>query len=180
MRPHQLELHLETDPALALRQFHEQIGQGDVDGSSRLDHSGIRCERRAGDIRRANVSRYASQFQLRSLAWLKETERIVNPLGRNAFRLAQRKRVEIRLSDRRAHVSHHIEIYGQVGGDDAGAQLKNPQFEQLLVRGGILTMLDDAGHGAVIYEWSRNRRTARRCGVRNHVDVGLSSFRPYP
>ncbi len=30
MRPHQLELHFETDTALALRQFHEQIGQGDV------------------------------------------------------------------------------------------------------------------------------------------------------
>jgi hypothetical protein len=28
--------------------------------------------------------------------------------------------------------------------------LKNPQFEQLLVRGGILTMLDDAGHGAAL------------------------------
>jgi hypothetical protein len=28
--PTQLELHFETDPALALRQFHEQIGQGDV------------------------------------------------------------------------------------------------------------------------------------------------------
>ena len=70
-------------------------------------------------------------------------------------------------------------------GDDAGAhvavtQLENPQFEQLLVRGGILTMLDDAGHGAVIYEWSRNCRTARRCDVWNHLDVDLSSFRPYP
>jgi hypothetical protein len=30
MRPHQLELPFETDPALALRQFHEQIGRGDV------------------------------------------------------------------------------------------------------------------------------------------------------
>jgi hypothetical protein len=30
MRPHQLELYFETDPALALRQFHEQIWQDDV------------------------------------------------------------------------------------------------------------------------------------------------------
>jgi hypothetical protein len=30
MRPHQLELHFATDPALALRQFHEQIGQDNV------------------------------------------------------------------------------------------------------------------------------------------------------
>jgi hypothetical protein len=35
MRPHQLELHFETDPALALRQFHEQVGQGDVDPEPR-------------------------------------------------------------------------------------------------------------------------------------------------
>ena len=30
MRPHQLELDFETDPALALRQFHEQIGRDNV------------------------------------------------------------------------------------------------------------------------------------------------------
>ncbi len=56
MRLHQLELHFETDPALALRQFHKQIGQGDVGPKPRhkaltavsfwLDHSVRgRCER---------------------------------------------------------------------------------------------------------------------------------------
>ena len=49
-------------------------------GSSRLDHSArIQCGRRPRETRRASVSRCASQFQLRSLAWRKETERIVNP-----------------------------------------------------------------------------------------------------
>jgi hypothetical protein len=63
-----------------------------------------------------------------------------------------------------------IEIYGKVGADDAAAhvavsQLKNPQFEHRLVRGGILMMLDDAGHSLLAL--LEHDDHDRGCGV-NH------------
>jgi hypothetical protein len=135
----------ERGSTIALEMHH----RGDVTGRSRsCNHSCIRHSRVGGSLGRNPAQR------------------------RNAFRLAQRKRVEIRLSDRLAHLSHHIEICGKVGGDDAGAhvavsQLENPQFEHFLAWGGILTMLDDAGH-SLLALLERDDHD-RGCDVNHHV-----------
>jgi hypothetical protein len=50
---------------------------------------------------------------------------------------------------------------------EAETQLKNPQFEHLLARGGILTMLDDAGH-SLLALLERDDHD-RGCGVNHHV-----------
>jgi hypothetical protein len=58
-------------------------------------------------------------------------------------------------------------------------QLKNPQFEQLLARGGILTVLDDAGHG-VAFPPYMSRESAAGGADRaqaNHAGEGREGWR---
>src|SRR5271168_1958660 len=87
---------------------------------------------------------------LRSIPWRKEARGIVNPQGCNTLFLGQRERIEIGLSHGLAHFVHHGVTHGQVGGNDTGAhvallQLEDTQFKHFFA-GGVLTMLDDAGH----------------------------------
>jgi hypothetical protein len=82
--------------------------------------------------------------------WWKEAKGIVNPQGCDPLFLAQRERVEIRLSHGLARFVHHVVTYDQVGGNETRAHVavtENPQFEHFLTGVSILTMLDDAGHG---------------------------------
>ena len=93
-----------------------------------------------------------SHVPRRPVAGWEEAERIVNPQRRDPLLLAKRERVEKRLSGGLAHFLHHRVGDGEIGGDDAGAhdsvmQFEDPKLKHFFAGGGVLPMLDDAGHG---------------------------------
>jgi hypothetical protein len=76
----------------------------------------------------------------------------VNPQRRDRLLLAERERVEKRLRGGLAHFFHHRVADGEVGGNHTGPhvavmQFEYPKLEHFFPRGGVMAMLDDAGHG---------------------------------